>query len=311
MQVSVRAADQAVGSYFMGAKRKVFISWSGSLCEGVADLVQKEVNRMFDVFDPFMSKNSIGLGKHNIANIFEELQNAEAGIFVLSKETQNRTWVNFEAGALSVKVGGSDAAQRRVIPLLVDFELKHLEGPLRSFQGKVLDKEGWGHLVETLAEMGEVEKNTALERMQSGQAAFFEKVADLKKRYAMAADTELPNPTEMFETVLGRMEESRSAIQSLGTDLEIWKNCQRNASMENIAGTLARTILGDSDARVAMRCVDGCYSKTGAEIIAFVDSTADVAEAQSVELESVLKDLGFDTVRIDDFSYDESDLDWN
>lgn len=290
----------------MSDKARVFISWSGDLSKEIALLVADQIEDMFDVVKPWVSDKNIALGQKNIGVIFDELQNATAGIFLLTRQTQSAPWINFEAGALSMT---SDNGERAVIPVLIDFEMREFEGPLRNFQGRKLDESGWTDVVKTLAALSGVKENVAMKRMETGKSNFLDQVqAAVRKHRGSGMGKPAHAPGEMFEKILDRVEEIRAEMKTLGTGIKYQENGQRNASLEMFAGTLARAILGE-DTQVAILFLDGCYTKNP-ETVALIRVEDGYPEEQAAELERHLKDLGVDAVRFGDFDYEE-DLDWS
>ena len=67
------------------------------------------------------------------------------GIICISKENLNAPWIRFEAGALAKSLQNG-----KVIPVLLDLELKDLSGPLAQFQAKKSEQIGIKELVVSL-----------------------------------------------------------------------------------------------------------------------------------------------------------------
>lgn len=78
----------------------------------------------------------------------KELEDTSFGIIVVTPWNQHSQWLNFESGALSKRVGGSES---RVAPLLIDFpNVAKLTGPLSGYQVVLPDKAGIHSLVVSL-----------------------------------------------------------------------------------------------------------------------------------------------------------------
>lgn len=115
----------------------VFISWAEkeSFSHEGALLLQKWLPEVLPNLECFVSSEDIGSGSLWLQKLFEQLDGAESGILCLTKESLERNWILFEAGALA-KWAGSKTG--RVCPLL--FETKSLNFPLAAFQARFLDK---------------------------------------------------------------------------------------------------------------------------------------------------------------------------
>lgn len=74
----------------------------------------------------------------------------QCGVLCLTPENLQSSWMSFEAGALSKAVSAS-----RVIPYLLGFEPRELEGPLAQFQAVRADQDGTFRLVSTLHNVGD------------------------------------------------------------------------------------------------------------------------------------------------------------
>jgi transposase-like protein len=115
----------------------VFISWSEkeSLSHEGALLLQKWLPEVLPKLESFVSSEDIASGTLWLQKLFEQLANSESGILCLTKESLDRNWILFEAGALAKQAGNETV---RVCPLL--FEFKTLNFPLAAFQAHILDK---------------------------------------------------------------------------------------------------------------------------------------------------------------------------
>ncbi|MDJ0105558.1 toll/interleukin-1 receptor domain-containing protein [Rhodococcus erythropolis] len=233
----------------------VFISWSGDLTKAIAKEVATQLNFLFDSVVPWYSEDDIQLGTQNMKSIFTQLQESSAGIFILTRENQRETWVNFEAGAMSMTVG---VDERRVIPLLVDMKPKDLEGPLRNFQGKTFDRDGWRKVVSALAELAGVKNETAMTRLAISEDKFFNKLDEIKRGFPAVAEEPVSPEGEKYDKVLQRVEESLEATRDLGRDFRDAGQAVRKESVEQTLAAIARKVLDDNDAQVCLRHFDGC-----------------------------------------------------
>jgi DNA-binding XRE family transcriptional regulator len=124
---------------------KVFISWSGERSGRLANLLVTWLPRVIQALKPWVSSNSIDAGARwndEVARALEELQ---CGVICLTPENLASPWILFEAGALSKAVSAS-----RVIPYLLGFEPRELQGPLSQFQAVRADEGGTFRLLTAL-----------------------------------------------------------------------------------------------------------------------------------------------------------------
>lgn len=128
---------------------KIFISWSGDLAREVTKVLRAWLPKMFDNVDPWASDVDIDAGLRGLDVIQDRLNLSSFGIIVVTTENQNKSWLNFEAGALSKRLEG-DA--NRVVPLLVNFEdVYQVQGPIRQFQAVHLNEDGMRSLCRSIA----------------------------------------------------------------------------------------------------------------------------------------------------------------
>ncbi|MEW1812425.1 toll/interleukin-1 receptor domain-containing protein [Pseudarthrobacter phenanthrenivorans] len=127
---------------------KVFISWSGNT-KAVAQAIYNCLPSLFDDAKPWISTENRS-GSIWLPEIDKQLSDTDFGIVCVSKENQGAPWLNYEAGALSRKVG----AQRELMPvLLIDFsETVEVKGPVTGFQMKFATLEGFFAIMKDLNE---------------------------------------------------------------------------------------------------------------------------------------------------------------
>ena len=137
----------------------IFISCSGDLSELVAGYLRIWLRRAFHLIKPLTSFTEITPGSKWHSELSRMLEDSNFGIICLTGENLNAPWINYEAGALSNKVGLS-----KVIPYLVG--IKHsdvpTESPLHQFQMVAADKNGTYKLVHCINECinGELKSNS-------------------------------------------------------------------------------------------------------------------------------------------------------
>lgn len=129
---------------------KVFISWSGKKSHAVAVALHEWFPTVINSVVPWISSDGLRAGLKWNQQLEQELNGTSFGIVVVTPSNQGAQWLNFEAGALSKKVGG---AESRVVPLLIDFDKPtDLVGPLASYQATLPTKDGFRDLVASINE---------------------------------------------------------------------------------------------------------------------------------------------------------------
>lgn len=110
---------------------KIFISWSGELSKSVALAFRDWLKLVIHGAEPFVSDEDIDKGTRGLAQIASELETTDVGIACITLDNFDRPWVNFEAGAISRRVGHG-----RLIPFLVNLENSDIprHSPLTQFQ---------------------------------------------------------------------------------------------------------------------------------------------------------------------------------
>lgn len=126
---------------------KVFLSWSGTRSERVAELLKEWLPCVLQASDPWVSTSDIERGAQWFNSIQGQLQETTTGIICLTQENKEKPWILFEAGALAK--GLSDA---RVCTLLIDLEPQHVRPPLGQFNHTQVTKDDMFKLISTLNE---------------------------------------------------------------------------------------------------------------------------------------------------------------
>ncbi|WP_346206002.1 TIR domain-containing protein [Aeromonas salmonicida] len=107
---------------------KIFLSWSGTRSEKVAELLKEWLPCVLQTSDPWVSTKDIDRGAQWFNSIQGQLQETTTGIICLTQDNKEKPWILFEAGALAK--GLSDS---RVCTLLIDLEPQHVRPPLGQF----------------------------------------------------------------------------------------------------------------------------------------------------------------------------------
>ena len=116
---------------------KIFISWSGARSEALAGALREWFPLVLHYVEPWLSKSDIQAGERWSVEIAKELEACNFGIICVTKENVAAPWILFEAGALAKSMQDG-----RVIPLLLDLDVKDISGPLAQFQTKKADNGG-------------------------------------------------------------------------------------------------------------------------------------------------------------------------
>ncbi|MFF0086241.1 TIR domain-containing protein [Streptomyces canus] len=121
----------------MPKKFKVFVSWSGVPAQKCAKLLRDKLPHFNHLIEPFVSSEDIAKGDRGYDAIALQLRNSQFGIVCVTPENRREPWVNFEAGALSLEVGGKP----KLAPLLLlGTTVADLVGtPLTQFQATSAD----------------------------------------------------------------------------------------------------------------------------------------------------------------------------
>lgn len=124
---------------------RIFISWSGERSGKVAAALQQWIPKVIQAARPWISSGSIDPGARWSIEIGQALEENQFGVLCLTPENLTAPWILFEAGALSKAV-----SQARVIPYLLNFDARELQGPLAQFQAIQADRSGTLQLVSAL-----------------------------------------------------------------------------------------------------------------------------------------------------------------
>lgn len=201
----------------MGCVLKIFISWSGD-SKAVAQAIHDALPRLFDKSRPWMSTENPA-GAMWLAEIDQQLSSTDFGIVCVTKRNMNAQWLNFEAGALSRKVG----AQRELMPVfLIDFEsMEEAKGPITAFQMKMADQNGFFHVVKALNEhkLGpHIDTEILRERVSTVWPSIEATIDAVRNPVSDSAASGIPShrsDSEKIDEVLGMVRQMATATQEL------------------------------------------------------------------------------------------------
>ncbi len=115
----------------------IFISWSGSRSQLLAEQLRAWLPRVIQVVKPWMSSEDAPKGSRWSMEIESRLKAASFGIVCVTPENLSSPWLHFEAGAISNAIGSA-----RVAPLLLGLRPAEVTGPLAQFQLTAVDVSG-------------------------------------------------------------------------------------------------------------------------------------------------------------------------
>jgi DNA-binding XRE family transcriptional regulator len=178
---------------------KIFISWSGERSGRVATALATWLPKVIQAVRPWLSSASIDPGTRWNEEVTQALEELQCGVLCLTPENLSAPWILFEAGALSKAVSVS-----RVIPYLLGFEPRELQGPLAQFQAVRADETGTLRLVSAINTAG---GSTFLSPEVLGEA-FQVWWPQLAQEIAELAASSLPNtpvPQRSVESMMGEV----------------------------------------------------------------------------------------------------------
>lgn len=197
---------------------KIFISWSGDLSKSVTRVIRSWLPKLFDRIDPWMSDVDIQAGTRGLQLIEDRLNESAFGIIVVTTENQHKTWLNFEAGALSKRFEGGSG---RVVPILVNFDdFYQIDGPIRQFQGVMLDKDGMRELLQSISNIAESDWPMIEARFEWSWAEFDKAI----QKSLSDAGTQPPAPdvteADLLHDILGRLKSIEKTTGSTKTTVD-------------------------------------------------------------------------------------------
>jgi hypothetical protein len=109
---------------------KIFISWSKSASQSVAEAFAAWLPRVIQECEPFISSDT-EKGDAWFDTIEKNLAEARVGVLFLTPQNQNEPWLNYEAGALRTLRSGN---MKRLCAVFVGMKTADYTGPLKNFQ---------------------------------------------------------------------------------------------------------------------------------------------------------------------------------
>jgi hypothetical protein len=178
----------------------VFVSWAieGSLSHRMALHIKEWLPDVFvGQIECFVSSTDISAGSVWLQELFNQLEESQAGIVCVTRESMTRGWMLFEAGALAKMIG---TQTQRVCPLLLDLDPGELQYPLAAFQWKVIkpdveeaSKENILALLKMVNESVEPSKQLEEHRLLAQFQAFWPRLWSFYKEQRAIQNTASPH----------------------------------------------------------------------------------------------------------------------
>ncbi len=193
---------------------KVFISWSGERSKGFAHILRDWIPLVLHYVEPWLSEADIAAGERWGEAIAKELEASNFGIICVTQENVNSQWLLFEAGALAKSMQDS-----RVIPLLLDLELRDFSGPLTQFQSKKVEKEGISEVIHSINKFADhaVQEIRAKQLFEALWPEFEKKVADIPKQASATKHSRTQN--EILEELVSGVRALDSRLRDASEDM--------------------------------------------------------------------------------------------
>jgi len=141
----------------------VFVSWSGSRSNWVAQAVRDWLPLVLQTAKPWMSTNDVEKGTRGLGEVSTNLQGVKIGIVCLTPENLDAPWILYEAGALSKTI---DEKTRLCTYLLGGLQFQDVKPPLGMFQATKPDKSDTLEMVRTInVALGDTVTKSNLDRI--------------------------------------------------------------------------------------------------------------------------------------------------
>lgn len=217
---------------------KVFLSWSGAKTKShaVARALDEWIPTVLNAVEPWVSSRGLVAGLQWNQQLDKELDDTSFGIIVVTPWNQHSQWLNFEAGALSKRVGGLES---RVAPLLIDFpNVAKLTGPLSGYQAVLPTKDGIRALVVSLNQAlgDESRKFEALDRaFEVCWPALESKLKQINREHQSEEDpAAAPSPQPAAADDADMLSEILTAVRGLSrSDARLTSELRKSASAKS------------------------------------------------------------------------------
>lgn len=193
---------------------KVFLSWSGTRSQAVANLLNDWLCCVIQAARPWISTRDLDRGSLWFGEINDQLKDTSVGIICLTQENKERPWILFEAGALAKGLSTS-----RVCTFLIDLESRDIGDPLAQFNHTFPTNQSIFGLIKTL-------NNTLGSSGLDGRVleqVFYTYWPQFEEKFQkILLSTESPTPSKPRdkEDILGEILENTRAMSSRIRKLE-------------------------------------------------------------------------------------------
>lgn len=191
-------------------KLKVFISWSGNQSCALAKGLRDWLPLVLHYVNPWLSEVDIAAGQRWAEEVGSHLESTNFGLICVTPENLSSQWVHFEAGALAKSMSSS-----RLVPLLLDMEIRNLSGPLALFQAKKVSKQG---IWETVTSINQVsDSRIPDERLQKYFDAFWPELESRLKSIPSSTVAVQPNRNndEILEDLVKSVRSVEAAMKGI------------------------------------------------------------------------------------------------
>ncbi|MGI9284350.1 MAG: TIR domain-containing protein [Pseudomonadales bacterium] len=129
---------------------RLFISWSGPQSNEAAVTIRAWLRHIFPTIDPFLSSDDLRKGTQWAGSLLSGLNQAQHGLFCLTRHNYREPWVLFEAGAIA-----GAASESKVWTVLIGVLVpENLQGtPLSLFQHTLVKKDDMYRLVQEINDL--------------------------------------------------------------------------------------------------------------------------------------------------------------
>jgi len=192
---------------------KVFVSWSGERSHSLGDALHDWIPLVLHYVEPWLSQADIEAGQRWAEQVAKELEASNFGIICVTRENVASPWVLFEAGALAKSMQGS-----RVIPLLLDLEVRDITGPLAQFQAKKAERTGLLEVIQSLNQLAPhpVQDDRVTQLFDALWPELEKKIAAIPKTAAQAKHAR-PQP-EILEELVTSVRSLDSRFREMSDD---------------------------------------------------------------------------------------------
>ena len=193
---------------------KVFLSWSGTRSQAVANLLNDWLCCVIQAARPWISTRDLDRGSLWFGEINDQLKDTSVGIICLTQENKERPWILFEAGALAKGLSTS-----RVCTFLIDLESRDIGDPLAQFNHTFPTQSSISGLVKTLnSTLGANGLDGRV--LEQVFITYWPQFEEKFKQILLSTESPVPPKPRAGEEILGEILENTRALSSKIRKLE-------------------------------------------------------------------------------------------